>query len=232
MAQGDPGDLENIVLISPDSTQFKSKKVPQIIWRDQNNVNRSVKYVYWCPDGQTAHLVWQRDHSPVPVKYTNLNNSVPVLFEWTCPTGTTSITSLSIYVDNAYSGSLNRACTIWIKNDDKLQAIGKVESNGTWSLTNETLNVDDVDTTCRHVSITNIQNINVSPGTTYYIYLNCNYYQTANHNIAYPNTSKNAINFLGSEIWKLNNDQATLNSNEYSETSMNNLKAEVNGVQI
>ena len=43
---------------------------------------------------------------------------------------------------------------------------------------------------------------------------------------------KNAINFLGSEQWKLNNEQATLNSNEYLETTMNNLKAEVNGVQI
>lgn len=226
------GDLENILMTDPDSTMHSSR-VRNIIWRDNNNVNRSVKYVYWCPNGVTAKLVWQRDHSPVVDKYTNLNNSVPVLFEWTCPTGTTSITSLSIYVDNAYSSEgLNRVCSIWIKNNDILQAVGKVETNGTWSLTNETLNVDNVDTTCRHVSITNIQNINVSPGTTYYIYLNCNYYQASNHNIAYPNTSKNAINFLSSEQWKLNVETATLNSNEYSETAMNNLKAEVNGVQI
>jgi hypothetical protein len=180
----------------------------------------------------TAKLVRQRDHSPIADKYTNLNNSVPILFEWTCPAGTTSITSLSVYVDNAYDGPLNKVCTIWTKNNDILQSIGKVETNGTWSLTNETLNVDNVDTTCRNVSITNIQNINVSPGTTYYIYLNCNYYQTQNHNIAYSNTSKNAINFLSSEVWKLFNDNITLNSNEYSETSMNNLKAEVNGVQV
>ena len=225
------GDLENILMTAPDSTMHSSR-ARNIIWRDNNNVNRSVKYVYWCPDGVTAKLVWQRDHSPVADKYTNLNNSVPILFEWTCPAGTTSITSLSVYVDNAFDSSLNKVCTIWTKNNDILQSIGKVETNGTWSLTNETLNVDNVDTTCRNVSITNIQNINVSPGTTYYIYLNCNYYQTQNHNIAYPNTSKNAINFLSSEKWKLFNDNTTLNSNEYSETAMNNLKAEVNGVQV
>lgn len=225
------GDLENILMTAPDSTMHSSR-ARNIIWRDNNNVNRSVKYVYWCPDGVTAKLVWQRDHSPVADKYTNLNNSVPILFEWTCPAGTTSITSLSVYVDNAYDSHLNKVCTIWTKNNDILQSIGKVDTNGTWSLTNETLNVDNVDTTCRNVSITNIQNINVSPGTTYYIYLNCNYYQTHNHNIAYQNTSKNAINFLSSEKWKLANDSITLNSNEYSETAMNNLKAEVNGVQV
>lgn len=220
------GDLENILMTAPDSTTHSSR-VRNIIWRDNNNVNNSVKYVYWCPDGVTAKLVWQRD------KYTNLNNSYPVLFEWTCPAGTTSITSLSVYVDNAYSSEdLNKVCTIWIKNNDTLQVVGKVENNGTWNLTNETLNVDNSDTTCRKVAITNIQNINVTSGTTYYIYLNCNYYQTHNHNIAYPNTSKNAINFLSSDTWKLNNDTVTLNSNEYSETAMNNLKAEVNGVQI
>ena len=226
------GDLENIVLTSPDSADQRSARVRNIIWRDNNNVNRSVKYVYWCPDGVTAKLVWQRDHSTVVDKYTNLNNSVPILFKWTCPAGTTSITSLSVYVDNAYTNALNRVCSVWTKNNDILQAIGKVETNGTWSLTNETLNVDNVDTTCRKVSITNIQNISVSPGTIYYIYLNCNYYQAQNHNIAYPNTSKNAINFLSSELWKLFTESVTLNSNEYSEIAMNNLKAEVNGVQI
>lgn len=220
------GDLENIWMTAPDSTMHSSSAC-NIIWRDNNNVNRSVKYVYWCPDGVTAKLVWERED-----KYTNLNNSVPLLFEWTCPAGTTSITSLSVYVDNAFDGELNKACTIWTKNNDILQSIGNVDTNGTWSLTNETLKVDNVDTTCRNVSITNIQNINVSPGTTYYIYLNCNYYQIQNHNIAYQNTSKNAINFLSSDQWKLVNNNTTLNSNEYSETSMNNLKAEVNGVQV
>lgn len=220
------GDLENIWMTAPDSTMHSSSAC-NIIWRDNNNVNRSVKYVYWCPDGVTAKLVWQRED-----KYTNLNNSDPLLFEWTCPAGTTSITSLSVYVDNAFDGELNKACTIWTKNNDILQSIGNVDTNGTWSLTNETLKVDNVDTTCRNVSITNIQNINVSPGTTYYIYLNCNYYQIQNHNIAYQNTSKNAINFLSSDEWKLVNNNTTLNSNEYSETSMNNLKAEVNGVQV
>lgn len=146
------GDLENIILTAPDST-LHSSKVRNIIWRDENNVNRSVSHLYYSPDGtrENLKLIWQRDHSPVAEKYTNLNNSDPVLFEWTCPAGTTSITSLSVYVDNAYSGSgLNKACTIWIKNNDTLQAVGKVENNGTWSLTNETLNVDNEDTTCRH----------------------------------------------------------------------------------
>lgn len=226
------GDLENILMTDPNSTMHSSR-VRNITWRDNNNVNRSVKYVYWCPDGQRVHLIWQRDHSPVMDKYTNLNNSYPILFEWTCPAGTTSITTLSVYVDNAYSSEgINKACSFWIKDNDILRAIGKVENNGTWSLTNETLNVDNVDTTCRKVSITNIRNINVTPGTTYYIYLNCNYYQTHNHNIAYPNISKNAVNFLSSEEWKLSSDIATLNRNDFSETTMNNLKAEVNGVQI
>ena len=55
------GDLENILMTAPDSTMHSSR-VRNIYWRDHNNVNRSVKYVYWCPDGQRAHLIWQRDH--------------------------------------------------------------------------------------------------------------------------------------------------------------------------
>lgn len=55
------GDLENILITAPDSTMHSSR-VRNIYWRDHNNVNRSVKYVYWCPDGQRAHLIWQRDH--------------------------------------------------------------------------------------------------------------------------------------------------------------------------
>lgn len=56
------GDLENILMTAPDSTMHSSR-VRNIYWRDHNNVNRSVKYVYWCPDGVTAKLVWQRDHT-------------------------------------------------------------------------------------------------------------------------------------------------------------------------
>ena len=58
------GDLENILMTAPDSTMHSSR-ARNIIWRDNNNVNRSVKYVYWCPDGVTAKLVWQRDHSDI-----------------------------------------------------------------------------------------------------------------------------------------------------------------------
>ena len=228
------GELEHIRPSNPSNGWYVAARTRNINWVDANGISRSISHVYWSPTNNVndRKLIWQRDHSPVAEKYTNLNNSYPVLFEWTCPAGTTSITSLTVYVDNAHSGSLNKACTIWIKNNDILQAVGKVENNGTWSLTNETLNVDNVDTTCRKVAITNIQNINVTPGITYYIYLNCNYYQTHNHNIAYPNTSKNAVNFTNSEHWKLFSETATLNSNEFSETTMNNLKAEVNGVQI
>lgn len=102
MAQGDLGDLANIEMTAPDST-MSSRRVPNIYWRDHNGVNRSVKYVYWCPDGQRAHLIWQRDHA----QRTLVAGDKCVAIEYT-PTNNITITGIEIFTSQDSNNTAGR----------------------------------------------------------------------------------------------------------------------------
>lgn len=96
------GDLENILMTAPDSTMHSSR-VRNIYWRDHNNVNRSVKYVYWCPDGQRAHLIWQRDH----IQRTLLAGDKNVAIEYT-PATNIVISGIEIFTSQDSSHTAGR----------------------------------------------------------------------------------------------------------------------------
>ena len=96
------GDLENILMTAPDSTMHSSR-VRNIYWRDYNNVNRSVKFVYWCPDGQRAHLIWQRDH----IQRTLVAGDKNVAIEYT-PTSNITITGIEIFTNSSNTSTSGR----------------------------------------------------------------------------------------------------------------------------
>lgn len=168
------GDLENIVLVAPDNTQFKSKLVRNIYWRDHNGVNRSVKYVYWCPDGQRARLVWQRDHSPTQedfttIKYNGQPTEKAILVKFTA--NTNLIESIEYWTRDIHN--LNNPCIIlYDENLNSAQRISLDTHN--FSYITEQLSIDGVATTVYHWTISNI-NVGINSGTSYYIYASVQY---------------------------------------------------------
>ena len=236
------GDLENILLTAPDSTMHSSR-VRNITWRDNNNVNRSVKYVYWCPDGVTARLIWQRDHTPVTVKYKNiLNSNIWVMFKWTATQ--TYLDSIKIWAVNEGSGqnSINGNLYIYRKRQDGLGEYFTHTStdipNGDISIGTDTLNVNNADITVKTLTITNIQNCggmsNFTVGDEYYIFINPIY----NGNLWVPifyveGQSEYLTDDTNNDMWKSGNNSYLLHNDSFFEGyGTDKPKIEVNGVQI
>lgn len=171
------GDLENIVLTSPDSAAQKSARVRNIIWRDETNVNRSVKEVYWSPDGISAKLVWQRDHSPIAVKYKTVlqtgdqANGAYTAIKFTAQS--TEITKLKIWsmIDGNHSVSRN----IYVYNSDGTFFKQLSQDATDIAVSTETLNVDDQDQTVYTAEWTNLNNkglTGLTIGNDYYVFVN------------------------------------------------------------
>lgn len=212
------GDLENILMTAPDSTKHSSK-TRNIIWRDNNNVNRSVKYVYWCPDGVTAKLVWQRDYSDP------FNASQKILLKYRASTST--ITSLKLWSNSDHAHYNN---VIKILNASTGDTIHNIQNAG-FSYDTDTLTVNGTSKTVYTIYKDNL-NIQVSEGTDYYIYFGVTYPTSGDGYwvpLVYSNSTGDYAEFTG-EDWKLQDNTNILSML----TSYNNykLKAEVNGVQV
>lgn len=218
------GDLENILMTAPDSTMHSSR-ARNIIWRDNNNVNRSVKYVYWCPDGVTAKLVWQRDHSTVVDEYNDVfNSSQKILLKYRASTST--ITSLKLWSNSAHTHFNN---VIKILNASTGDTIYNIQDAG-FSFDTDTLTVNGTSKTVYTIYKNNL-NIQVSEGTDYYIYLGVTYPSGDGYwvPLVYSNATGNYAEFI-SDDWRLQDNTNILSML----TSYNNykLKAEVNGAQV
>lgn len=215
------GDLENILMTAPDSTKHSSK-TRNIIWRDNNNVNRSVKYVYWCPDGVTAKLVWQRDHYNYSDSF---KSSQKILLKYHASTST--ITSLKLWSNSDRSHYNN---VIKILNASTGDTIYYTMNYVGFSYDTDTLTVNGTSKTVYTIYKNNL-NIQVSKGTDYYIYFGVTYPSDDGYwvPLVYSNSTGDYAEFT-SDDWRLQD-----NSNILSElTSYNNykLKAEVNGAQV
>lgn len=222
------GDLENILMTAPDSTMHSSR-VRNIYWRDHNNVNRSVKYVYWCPDGVTAKLVWQRDHSPTQedfttIKYNNQPTDKAILVKFTANTNV--IETVEFWTTDTHS--LNNQCIIVY--DENINSAQRVEINyNDFSYVAEQLSIDGVVTNVYHWTISNI-NAYVNSGTTYYLYTGV-MYASDWHPVPLVSKSYNTGNYK------------IVTSHDYTLTQINQMQYEsvtnaylpkykVNGVQI
>lgn len=170
------GDLENILLTAPDSTMHSSR-VRNIYWRDHNNVNRSVKYVYWCPDGVTTKLVWQRDHSPVAIKYkTVLQTGDHATGAYTAikfTAKTTEITKLKIW--SMIEGNHNVSRNVYVYNSDGTFFKQISQDARDITISTETLNVDNQDQNVYTAEWTNLNNkglTGLTIGNDYYVFIN------------------------------------------------------------
>ena len=212
------GDLENILMTAPDSTMHSSSTC-NIIWRDNNNVNRSVKYVYWCPDGVTAKLVWQRDHYSDP-----FNASQKILLKYSASTST--ITSLKLWSNSDHADYNN---VIKILNASTGDTIYNKQDAG-FSFDTDTLTVNGTSKTVYTIYKDNL-NIQVSKGTDYYIYFGITYPSGNDYwvPLVYSNATGDYAEFKGDD-WKLQDNTNILSAltsyNKYK------LKAEVNGAQV
>lgn len=218
------GDLENILMTAPDSTMHSSR-VRNIIWRDNNNVNRSVKYVYWCPDGVTAKLVWQRDHSTVVDEYSDsFNASQKILLKYRASTST--ITSLKLWSNSDHAHYNN---VIKILNASTGDTIYNINQNTGFSYDTDTLTVNGTSKTVYTIYKANL-NIQVSEGTDYYIYFGVTY--TADGYwvpLVYSNATGDYAEFTGDDHNLQNNTNILSMLTSYNNYK---LKAEVNGAQV
>ena len=221
-------DLENILLTAPDSTMHSSK-VRNIIWRDNNNVNRSVKYVYWCPDGVTAKLVWQRDHSPTQedfttIKYNNQPTDKAILVKFTA--NTNLIETVEFWTRDLES--LNNPS--FILYDTSINLISQKSLNvSDFSHVAEQLSVDGNITTVHHWTISNI-NVSVNSSTTYYIYAGV-MYDSGWHPVPLVSKSYNT----GDYKIVTSEDYTLVQTGQIQYETMTNTylpKYKVNGVQI
>lgn len=222
------GDLENILLTAPDSTMHSSR-VRNIIWRDNNNVNRSVKFVYWCPDGVTAKLVWQRDHSPTQedfttIKYNNQTTDKAILVKFTANTNV--IETVEFWTNDLHE--LNNPCIVLY--DNSINYVNRKSLNvNDFSHVTEQLSVDGTITNVHHWTISNI-NVSVNSGTTYYIYVGIMY---AGNKHLVPLVSKS---YNTGDYKIVTSDDYTLVQAEQiryeSATNVYLPKYKVNGVQI
>lgn len=220
------GDLENILMTAPDST-IHSSRVRNIIWRDNNSVNRSVKYVYWCPDGVTAKLVWQRDHSPVGYEYNDVfNASQKILLKYHA--SSSSITSLKLWSNNDRSHYTE---TIKILNASTGDTIYETHQSANFSYGTDTSTVNGTSKTVYTIYANNL-NVQVSEGTDYYIYFGVTYPDNSSNYwvpLVYNNATGNYAEYNGDEYRLQNNDNILSMLTSYNNYK---LKAEVNGVQV
>lgn len=225
------GDLENIILTAPDST-LHSRKVRNIIWRDDNNVNRSVSYLYYSPDGtrENLKLIWQRDHSPTPedfttIKYNNQPTDKAILVKFTANTNT--ITTIEYWTRDTHS--LNNPCIILYDANINSAQRFSLDVNQ-FSYVTEQLSIDGTVTTVYHWTISNI-NVGINSGTTYYIYAGVQYATNDWHAVPLVSKSYNTGDYKIVTTYDYTIEQP--NAMQYeSATNAYLPKFKVNGVQI
>lgn len=224
------GDLENILLTAPDSTMHSSR-VRNIIWRDNNNVNRSVKYVYWCPDGQRVRLVWQRDHTPVVVSYTTMKEEGSTLdraYAFKYIATSSPITQIDIwsYFQNTHIYNMH----VYVFNSN----FNKIFSSNSMSVSHiaSTLDVDGTVQNVNQFRFTNL-NISLTSGNTYYIFASPLYY---NNHYFMPYVKSTGTSNYEYAIFEVSDDvidnSSSFTSEQYRIISNTQPKIEINGAQI
>ena len=223
------GDLENILMTAPDSTMHSSR-VRNIYWRDHNNVNRSVKYVYWCPDGVTAKLVWQRDHSPVSTVYTTLKSSGSdlnrqYLFRYVATS--TAITTINVWSPCTEGNPYNAKVYVYNSNFNRIYS-----NSVTPSIIVNRLNIDGTTQQINEYSFS--PNVNgLTTGATYYIYANFVYHNNVH---IMPYVVANGANTYPYYLLNLSDDKienaTTLSLSDYDVLQASQPKIEINGAQI
>jgi hypothetical protein len=217
------GDLDNIVLVAPDST-LTSKLVRNIYWRDHNNVSRSVKEVYWCPDGVTAKLVWKRDHSPGGDEYSDaFNTSQKILFKYHATSS--SITSLKLWSNSDHN---NYNEVIKILNASTGDTIYEMHQGVSPSYSTDTLIVNGTSKTVYTLYKDNL-NIPVEEGTDYYIYFGTAYTSDYWVPLVYSNATGDYAEFIGEDYYLQQNTNILSMLTSHND---HKIKAEVNGVQV
>lgn len=225
------GDLENIVLTSPDDASQKSKLVRNIIWRDATNVNRSVKEVYWCPDGQRARLIWQRDHTPVTTSYTTLKEEGSTLdrayaFKYTATSSPITQIDIWSYFQNA--NIYNMHVYVLDKNFNKVFSSNSMSASHIVG----TLNVDGTTQNVNQFRFTNL-NISLTSGNTYYIFASPLYY---NNHYFMPYVKSTGTANYEYALFRVSDDKIEQNSSftsdQYRKITGTQPKIEINGVQI
>lgn len=238
------GELEHIRPTDPAYGNLASR-TRNINFVDANGVLRSITHVYWSPtnDPNDRKLIWQRDHTPVVIKYKNiLNSNIWVMFKWTATQ--TTLNSIKIWAVNEGSGKnyINGNLYIYKKRQDGLGEYFTHTSsdiqNGDISIGTDTLNVNNADISVKTITITNIQNCggmsNFTIGDEYYIFINPIY----NGNLWVPifyveGESEYLTDDNNNEMWKLGQNQYLLHNDGFFEGyGTDKPKIEVNGVQI
>lgn len=216
------------------------KFLPAGITNPTSNDLVQIDKVYAIPAGTTItsvaqlqnYIVWEKIYE---YSYIALNNPRPILFKWTAPTGVTTIDSATIWLDTP--NDYGKYLTVWTENNDELTCIAKLETGNfsTISLTDDTLTVNGQTVNVKKFSVTinSGSRVSVTPGNTYYIYLDSATHQSpTSKNYAYqdiPGEYKTLL--LDSDYYKVANGVGT-QILTYQTVSTNKIKAEINGVSI
>ena len=216
------------------------KFLPAGITNPTSNDLVQIDKVYAIPAGVTItsvadlqnYVVWEKIYSS---SYIALNNQHPILFKWTAPTGVTSIDSATIWLDT--QNDYGKYMTVWTENNDTLTCIAKLETGNfsTISLTDDTLTINGQTVNVKkfYVTINSSSRVSVTPGNTYYIYLDSATYQNPKtKNYAYQDIQGEYKTLkLDSDYYKITDGVGTQILN-YQTISTNKIKAEINGVSI
>lgn len=211
------------------------KFLPAGITNPTSNDLVQVNKVYAIPAGVTVtlanlqnYVVWEKAH-----EYIALNNSETILFKWTAPTGVTTIDSATIWLDAP--NEHGKYMTVWTESNNELTCIAKLETGNfsTTSFTNDSLTVNGQTVTVKKfaVTINSASRVSVTPGNTYYIYLDCATHQyPGSKNYAYEDI-QGEYKINKGEYYRIVNGVGTQILN-YQTVTTNKIKAEINGVSI
>ena len=92
----------------PDTTVYTGD-VKQIVWTDGANIQRSIKQVYWSPDGVNAYLVWPK---PTAKKLINDPTQGQYLMVKYKPASNINVSKVAVLVDPSGNGSASDCLVI------------------------------------------------------------------------------------------------------------------------
>lgn len=240
------GELEHIRPTDP-SYGNPASRTRNINFVDANGVARSITHVYWSPTNNSndVKLIWQRDHTPVVVKYKNiLNSNVWTMFKWT---------ATHTYIDTIKMWCMNQGdltdiygqIYIYERYDNGQGNIfGKFKSKissdlttGDVSIGTDTLNVNNADVSVSTLTLSNINSKgglnNLTIGNEYYIFVN---------NVSWGNrwvplfyeTGVSTVWTQTYNLWQLGQDQRMAHNEDFftSQDYTDKPKIEINGVQV
>lgn len=170
------GELEHIRPTDPTygNLAFRTRNINFV---DVNGVLHSITHVYWSPtnDPNDRKLIWQRDHSPVAIKYKTVlqtgdkDNGAYTAIKFTAHA--TEITKLKIW--SMLEGSYNIGRKVYVYNSDGTFFKQISQDANNIAVSPETLNVDDQDQTVYTAEWTNLQGLSgLTVGNDYYVFIN------------------------------------------------------------